>query len=105
MDAAVISLKSSILGAVPSKIYEAMASGLPVLLVSNGEARDIVTEASAGVAVPPGNAERLATVVREMNSKPEWRRKMGQAGRIAVERLYDRAKIAERFEMPREMGR
>ena len=99
MDAALISLKSSILGAVPSKIYEAMASGIPVLLVANGEARDIVTEASAGVAAAPGDAERLAAVIREMGSKPEWRRKMGQAGRIAVERLYDRAKIAERFEM------
>jgi len=98
MDVAAISLKSSILGAVPSKIYEAMASGIPVLLVANGEARDIVTQAGAGVAVAPGDAERLAAVVREMSSNPEWRRKMGQAGRIAVERLYDRAKIAERFE-------
>ena len=98
MDAALISLKSSILGAVPSKIYEAMASGIPVLLVANGEARDIVTEASAGVAAAPGDAERLAAVIREMSSKPEWRRKMGQAGRIAVERLYDRAKIVEKFE-------
>ena len=99
MDAAVISLKSSILGAVPSKIYEAMASGIPVLLVANGEAKDIVTQAGAGVAVAPGDAERLAAVVREMSSNPEWRRKMGQAGRIAVERLYDRAKIAEKFEI------
>jgi colanic acid biosynthesis glycosyl transferase WcaI len=98
MDAAVISLKSSILGAVPSKIYEAMASGIPVLLVANGEARDIVTQAGAGVAVAPGDAKRLAAVVREMSSDPEWRRKTGQAGRVAAERLYDRAKIAEMFE-------
>jgi colanic acid biosynthesis glycosyl transferase WcaI len=98
MDAAVISLKSSILGAVPSKIYEAMASGIPVLLVADGEAKEIVRQAGAGVAVPPGDAERLAAVVREMSSDPGWRRKMGQAGRIAVERLYDRAKIAEMFE-------
>ena len=98
MDVAVISLKSTILGAVPSKSYEAMASGIPVLLVANGEARDIVTQAGGGVAVPPGDVERLAAVVREMSSNPEWRSKMGQAGCIAVERLYDRAKIAEKFE-------
>jgi glycosyltransferase involved in cell wall biosynthesis len=98
MDVAVISLKSSILGAVPSKIYEAMASGIPVLLVANGEGSHIVTQAGAGVAVPPGDADGLATAVRKMSCNPEWRQRMGQAGRIAVEKLYDRAKIAERFQ-------
>ena len=54
-DVALISLGMSIPGAVPSKIYEAMASSLPILLIADGEpARRIE---SCGLAVPPGRVD------------------------------------------------
>lgn len=98
MDVALITLKSTIRGAVPSKIYEAMASGIPILLVADGEARDIVLGAKAGVAIYPGDIDGLVKAVRELASKPEWRREMGKAGRVSAINLYDRNKIAEKFE-------
>ncbi len=97
MDTAVITLKSTITGAVPSKIYEAMASGIPVLLVASGEAADIVLKAKAGIAVAPGDIDGFARAVLAMISIPERRREMGRAGRSQVVALYDRMKIAERF--------
>lgn len=41
-------LKFSIPGAVPSKIYEAMASGLPILFAGGGEGARRVLDARAG---------------------------------------------------------
>ena len=98
LDVAVVPLKKEIRGSVPSKIYEAMASGVPVLLVGNGEAASIIRDAKAGIAVNPGNGEDLARAILEMAADPARRRRMGEGGRRAVENLYSRWDIARRFE-------
>ena len=54
-DAALITLGMSIPGAVPSKIYEAMASRLPILLVADGEPATRIADADCGIAVAPGD--------------------------------------------------
>lgn len=97
MDVALVTLKSAIRGAVPSKIYEAMASGIPVLLAADGEAVDILLKAKAGIAVTPGDIDGFAGAVRELLSMPEQRKEMGRSGRLSVVTFYDRIKIAERF--------
>ena len=99
MDVAVIPLRTTIPGSVPSKIYEAMASGIPVLLVANGEAREIVEKAGGGVAVDPGNVDQFAHAVRELTRQAEWRERMGRSGRRSAEAFYDRAKIMRTFEI------
>jgi glycosyltransferase involved in cell wall biosynthesis len=48
-DVALLVLKYSIPGAVPSKIYEAMASGLPILFAGGGEGARRVLDARAGI--------------------------------------------------------
>jgi colanic acid biosynthesis glycosyl transferase WcaI len=98
MDAAVVSLRGTIRGSVPSKIYEAMASEIPILLVADGEAEEIVTGAKAGLAVAPGDEEGLEGAIRAMAGNAGDRRRMGEQGRQAAERFYDRPRIAERFE-------
>jgi len=98
MDVAIVPLKAAIRGAVPSKIYEAMACGIPILLVANGEASQIVRQTKAGVAVEPGQIDDLVLTIREMIQQPDRRRAMGQFGRWAAENLFSRTKIAEKFE-------
>ena len=51
-DVALISLGMHLPGAVPSKIYEAMANSLPILLIADGEARERVEAAGAGLVYP-----------------------------------------------------
>src|SRR5262249_62205749 len=51
-DVALVVLGLHLPGAVPSKIYEAMASAKPILLVAEGEATRRVREVGAGVVVP-----------------------------------------------------
>ncbi|MBP9014367.1 MAG: glycosyltransferase family 4 protein [Smithella sp.] len=97
LDVAVITLKSSIRGAVPSKIYEAMASGVPILLVATGEATEIVRNAGCGLIVAPGDIEGLVKAIRELAGNAELRASLGKAGRQAAVSFYDRQQIASRF--------
>ena len=60
---ALVHLKASpvFAGVIPSKIFEAMGMGLPVLLAApEGEASRIVEGDGAGLSVPPEDPEALA---------------------------------------------
>jgi glycosyltransferase involved in cell wall biosynthesis len=96
-DLAIVPLKVSLPGAVPSKIYEAMGAGVPVVLVAAGEAGEIVRRSEAGVVVPPGDVDGLAEAIRELSMDPERRARLGASGRRAAERDFDRVGIAGRF--------
>ena len=54
-DAAVVLLRDKPLfeGALPTKMFEAMSAGRPLVLSAAGEAASLVEEASCGVVVPP----------------------------------------------------
>ena len=90
-------LKFSIPGAVPSKIYEAMASGLPILFAGGGEGARRVLDARAGLVVPYENIRGLEQAVRRLASTPELRQELGRAGRCAAEKLYNRKEIAKQL--------
>lgn len=90
-------LKFSILGAVPSKIYEAMASNLPILFAGGGEGARRVLQARAGLVVPYGDVRGLEEAVRRLASNPDLRQELGSAGRRAAEQLYSRKEIARKL--------
>lgn len=98
-DVAFVTLGMSLPGAVPSKIYEAMASELPILLVAGGEAARRVTDAGAGYAVGPGDGPAILSAVRRLAADAPERARLGKAGRRAAEELYDRDRIAERLDV------
>jgi glycosyltransferase involved in cell wall biosynthesis len=90
-------LKFSIPGAVPSKIYEAMATGLPILFGGEGEGARRILEANAGMVVPYGDIAALEHGIRELATKPVLRQQFGKAGRLAAEKLYNRKEIARQL--------
>ena len=90
-------LKFSIPGAVPSKIYEAMASCLPILFAGGGEGARRVLQAGAGLAVSYDDVRSLERAVRRLASNPALRQELGLAGRCAAEKLYSRKEIARRL--------
>ena len=69
LDVALVHLKDAdtFREVIPSKIFEAMAMGLPLLLVApDGEASAIVTETGAGLHVPAGDPDALADAARRL---------------------------------------
>lgn len=96
-DIVIVPLKIYLPGAVPSKLYEAMASGKPVILVAEGEAVEILKTAQAGVAIKPGDIDGLTRAITELAMNSELRTKFGNAGRRYVLRNFNRTKIIDEF--------
>jgi colanic acid biosynthesis glycosyl transferase WcaI len=90
-------LKFSIPGAVPSKIYEAMATSLPILFGGEGEGARRIVEAKAGIVAPYGDITALEHGIRKLATQPALRQQFGKAGRLAAEKLYSRKEIARRL--------
>jgi len=81
-------------GAIPSKIFDSMACGVPVIVAAAGEAKQVVEEAEAGVAVEPGNTHALRDAILRLSMDPEIRASMGRNGRLAAETKYSRKRQA-----------
>ena len=96
-DVSLVPLKIPLPGAVPSKIYEAMGAGVPVVLIANGEAANLVRRSGAGMVLAPGDAEGVASAIRELAANAGLRARLGKAGREAALRDFDRHSIASRF--------
>ena len=97
-DLVVVPLKRNIPGAVPSKLYEAMASGRPVVLVAEGEAADIVRTNDCGLVVHSGDIAGLVSAIEEIRSDAVAANVMGRNGRNAAVEHFDRNGIARNFE-------
>lgn len=94
---ALIPLVSNIYGAVPSKIYEAMAAGLPVLFSGSGEGAKIIRETNTGLISSPKDFEALKKNIKEIKNSHELRNKMSVNGRNIAEERFDRNKLIEDF--------
>lgn len=99
-DAILVSLKDLPLfrGAVPSKTYEGMAAGKPIVMVAKDEAPELILRADAGIVVPPGEPEPLAEAIRVLADDPRECGRMGDNGRRFVREHFDRDRLADRFE-------
>jgi glycosyltransferase involved in cell wall biosynthesis len=89
-DVALIHLKDDAVfrGVIPSKIFEAMAMGLPLILVAPpGEATALVSALAAGLIVPAGEPRALAEAVRTLQRDEGLRRRLAQAGLAAAPRF------------------
>lgn len=79
--------------AVPTKAYEYMASGTPVVATGIGEIEHLLEDAEAGYVVD-NDAEALAAVFEELLSDVSLREELGQNGRSHIMSNYDRGEIA-----------
>lgn len=96
-DIVVVPLRTHIPGAVPSKLYEAMSSGTPVVLAAHGEGAEILRQHEAGLVVPPDDHDALAHAVARLADDGALRARFGANGRRAAVEHYDRRMIGERF--------
>lgn len=67
-------------------LAEAMARGLPIVTTTGGAASDTVPE-GAGLKVPPGDAEALASALEQALADPGLRRTLADAAFVAGENL------------------
>lgn len=85
-------------GAIPSKIFEALAMKKPVLLGVDGEAkRHFIDSAQAGVYFEPENATDLASKMTKMAEDLPSLVQMGENARQYVTTHFNRNNIAKDF--------
>jgi glycosyltransferase involved in cell wall biosynthesis len=84
--------------ALPSKFFDYMALGLPIILGVDGEARKILEAYSTGVYYEPGNPEDLIAKIRWLQANPDRARAMGAAGRKLVYDRFSRSELADKME-------
>ncbi|MCS6858100.1 MAG: glycosyltransferase family 4 protein [Sandaracinaceae bacterium] len=82
---------------LPSKLFESMGCGRPILLGVDGEARRLVERAGAGVYFPPDNPRALLEAITRLRSQPEERKAMGERGHAFVVHHFDREALAARY--------
>jgi len=75
---------------IPSKMLEFMACGRPVIVGVDGQARQIIEVANAGVYAEPENASELAAAIIRMANNPELRQQCGSNGRSHVVKHFSR---------------
>lgn len=81
---------------IPSKMFEYLAAGRPVIGAVAGEAAQLLREAGA-LVVPPGDTAALAAAIRDLAADPGRRTAMAAQGRAYVERFFDRAELAKHY--------
>jgi glycosyltransferase involved in cell wall biosynthesis len=82
--------------AYPTKMFEYMALGLPVVCSNFPLWTEIVRGADCGVAVDPRDPEAIAAAITALGDDPELARRLGENGRRA---------IAERFNWEAEVAK
>ena len=82
---------------IPSKMFEIMGCGKPIIAALRGESADILTKSSASLVIPPENPEELISAIKELKNDSDRCRRMGQNGRSFVENHYDRKILARKY--------
>ena len=79
---------------IPSKIFEAMGMGLPILIAApKGEATDIVSTERAGIVVSPPNPNSLAAAICKLRDDVATRKTYAKNA-LAAAPQYSRKKQA-----------
>ena len=83
--------------ALPSKMFESMAVGHPIVAPLWGEAAALIEAAGCGLVAEPEDARAVQEAVTRLAGDPSLARQMGRQGRQYVLEHFDRKDIAKRL--------
>ncbi|MBN1344437.1 MAG: glycosyltransferase family 4 protein [Phycisphaerae bacterium] len=82
---------------IPSKIFEIMACGRPIILGAEGQALDIMEVSGGGLSVEPENVNAYVDAILRLRSDPDLAQSLGQKGREFVLQHFTRLQKATRY--------
>lgn len=82
---------------LPSKLFELMGMGCPIICSVEGEAAELVTRADAGICIEPESSEALIDAIRRLRADPALRRRMSLNGQRFAKTHYLRSALAEDY--------
>lgn len=95
LDASIIHLKKTDLftTVIPSKLFECMGMGIPVLHGVAGESAEMVEKEECGQVFEPENVDALCNAILLLKNQPELRKGFAKKG-LAAANHYDRHELA-----------
>lgn len=82
---------------LPSKLFELMGTGCPVICSVEGEAAKLVSTAEAGLCIEPESSDALVAAINQLRAEPELRKQISTSGQRFVKTHYLRSTLAERY--------
>lgn len=73
----------------PTKVYEYMSMGLPVVLTDSPFARRVLEKYEFGICVQPDNSDDIASAINYLINTPVIAKQMGENGRKAISELFN----------------
>jgi glycosyltransferase involved in cell wall biosynthesis len=81
--------EKSFVSSQPTKLFEYMAAGIPVVASDFPLWRSIIDAADCGLLVDPLDVKSIATAIESLIANPERARTMGEQGRRAVQEHFN----------------
>jgi len=91
-------VNSNLKNSIPTKTYEALGTGCPVLMVADGDAAELVRESGFGSVVSPDDVERLPEVFAAFMKDRELFEVRKEEVRQYILERHSRQKITRDFE-------
>ncbi|PYX50837.1 MAG: glycosyltransferase WbuB [Acidobacteria bacterium] len=82
---------------IPTKMLEFMACARPVILGVDGQARQIVEEAGAGIVIEPENSQALVAAITQLSADRERGTAFGRKGREYILQHFSRGATAAKY--------
>jgi colanic acid biosynthesis glycosyl transferase WcaI len=82
---------------IPTKLLEFMSCARPVIVGVDGQARQIVEEAGAGIVIEPENSDALTQAIQKLAANPALGVELGKRGREYIVRNLSRRQTAEKY--------
>ncbi|QCR34438.1 hypothetical protein C1N55_07285 [Lysinibacillus sp. SGAir0095] len=73
----------------PTKVYEYMAMGLPVILTDSKHVREVLKTYEIGIPVNPDDPKEISEAILYLLKNPELAKKMGKDGRLAIKEKFN----------------
>ena len=83
--------------AIPSAVFEALATGAPVITADTSAARELLVDGESALLVPPGDAGALADALRRLTADEELRTALAAQGRHVYTEHASRRVLGERW--------
>ncbi|MHB8146154.1 MAG: glycosyltransferase family 4 protein [Vulcanimicrobiaceae bacterium] len=90
---AIVPLRAGLIDTIPSKIFDALALALPIVVCAEGEAASLARRSGGGVVVRPGDARELAAALKWLAADSARREAMGRRGCAYIRERFERRRI------------
>ncbi|HEX4945300.1 MAG TPA: glycosyltransferase family 4 protein [Blastocatellia bacterium] len=82
---------------LPSKMFELMGVGCPIICSVEGEAAALIERAKSGICIEPENIAALVATIRQLRDTPALRQTLSENGERFVRTNYLRSVLAEKY--------